>query len=188
MPTFSVGIERALQIAQDAHAGQKRKSSELPYLTHPLHVALILARAGADEVTIQAGVLHDVVEDCDGWDLDRLETELGPEVPAIVGELTEDKSGSWETRKQTAVDHVPGMSREAAMVKAADKLHNLSNLLHTLRESDDPAAVWERFSRGPSQTLAMSRALVEALVRRVDRELGEALVRALEALEQECGR
>lgn len=185
---FSPGIERALQVAQAAHRDQTRKTGGVPYLTHPLHVALILARTGADEATIQVGILHDVVEDCDDWDLDRVETEFGARVRAIVAELTEDKAQSWEVRKQTAIDHVPSMSREAAAVKAADKLHNLSNLLQDLRDAQDPDAVWENFSRGPSQTLAMSRALVGALVRRVDRELAEALVRALEALEQACDR
>ena len=75
-----------------AHEGQTRKGSSTPYIVHPLHVATMLARAGADEETIQAGVLHDVVEDCEGWTLERLEDEFGPRVREIVAHLTEDKS------------------------------------------------------------------------------------------------
>ena len=76
---FSAAVERALRVALEAHAGQLRKSPEpVPYATHCVHVALILARAGADEITLQAGLLHDVLEDCEGWTRARLESELVP--------------------------------------------------------------------------------------------------------------
>ncbi len=70
---FSPDVERALRMAQEAHSGQKRKGDgSVPYIVHPIHAALILARAGADEITILAGVLHDVVEDCEEWTLERV--------------------------------------------------------------------------------------------------------------------
>ena len=55
-------IEKAYQIARDAHKDQKRKSGE-PYIIHPLCVAIILADLEMDKETIAAGILHDVVED-----------------------------------------------------------------------------------------------------------------------------
>src|SRR5687767_12932629 len=55
-------IERAFEIARDAHAEQVRRSGE-PYITHPLGVAMILAELGLDDVTIAAALLHDAVED-----------------------------------------------------------------------------------------------------------------------------
>lgn len=155
----------------------------MPYIVHPLHVALLLAQAGADEVTIQAGVLHDVVEDCDEWTARRLEAEFGPEVRAIVAELTEDKSKSWLERKQTAVDHVADMGERALTVKAADKLHNLSSLLADLRAADHPDEVFRHFTASGPETLAMSRSLVEALVRRLENDLARSLLETLEALE-----
>ncbi len=185
---FSPEIERALHVAQDAHAGQTRKGGGKPYVVHPMHVALLLARAGADEVTIQAGLLHDVVEDCDDWTLTRLEDEFGGDVRAIVSELTEDKSKTWLERKQTAVDHVPEMTQAAVTIKAADKLHNLSSLVADLRAAEDPADIWRHFTAEPAQTLTMARLLVEALARRVDRSLSGPLLGALETLEQECSR
>jgi len=185
---YSPRIEHALHVAQTAHSGQTRKGSDKPYIVHPVHVALLLARAGEDEVSIQAGILHDVVEDCDGWDLERLEAEFGPQVRSLVAQLTEDKSKTWSERKQAAIDHVPQMTRPAATIKAADKLHNLSNLLSDLRAAEDPDSVWRHFTASASETLAMARALVEALLPRVDRDLGQALLGTLEALEQECGQ
>jgi (p)ppGpp synthase/HD superfamily hydrolase len=183
MPVFSPDIERALQVAQRAHAGQTRKGCDVPYVVHPAHVAMLLARVGADEVTIQAGLLHDVVEDCDDWTLERLEAEFGPRVCGIVAHLTEDKTKTWPERKQAAIDHVAEMSEEAVLVKAADKLHNLSSLLADLRAADAPEDVWRHFNAPPAATLTMARGLVEALDQRLEGDLISALRDTLEALE-----
>ncbi len=185
---FSPNIERALRAAHAAHLLQTRKGDgSVPYILHPVHVALILAREDADECSIVAGILHDVVEDCEDWTLERVAEEFGEDVRRVVAEVTEDKSQDWLTRKQTAVDHVPTMSSQAALVKAADKLHNLSTLRWDLKQASDHEQVWRHFNGSPSATLAMSRALVEALARRLDEGLGKALVGALEALEREVG-
>lgn len=180
---FSPEIERALRVAIAAHDGQVRKGIEsVPYVTHPFHVALMLARLGFDDTLIQAGLLHDVVEDCAGWTLERVESEFGAPVRAIVAELTEDKSQSWETRKRTAVDHVAHMSALALSVKAIDKLHNLECLLADLRATADHAQVWARFKGGRERTLTMSADLVRALEERVDARIARALRTTLQEI------
>ena len=180
---LDIGMDRALQVAIEAHSGQLRRGSDAPYAVHPVQVALALARMGAASYVIQAGVLHDVVEDCDEWTAERLEAEFGSEVHAIVAELTEDKSKSWFERKQTGVDHVAHMGERALAVKAADKLHNLSSLLADLRAVDHPDEVFRHFTASGPETLAMSRCLVEALVRRLENDLARSLLETLEALE-----
>ncbi len=180
---FSLQVERALQACLAAHAGQFRKASEgVPYCVHPLHVALMLSRWGQDEQVIAAGLLHDVVEDCDAWTVERVEAEFGKHVASIVAELTEDKDRSWEERKRLAVEHAAHMSPQAATVKCVDKLHNLRTLLQQLRDSDEPEDVWGRFNGGRERTIHMARELVEALVPRVDPKLGRSLQSALQAL------
>lgn len=180
---FSEGIERALRAAFAAHEGQLRKGADpVPYATHPVHAALIVARLGGDDETIQAAILHDVVEDCADWTLERVALEFGARVAAIVADLTEDKSKGWEERKQHAVDHAPRMRADAALVKAADKLHNLRTLLHELERATDSSAVWSRFRGGPERTLATARALVAALVPRVDARLARELEGVVERL------
>lgn len=183
---FSPGIERALEVAIAAHAGQTRKNSEgVPYFVHPVHVAMMLARLGLDEVSIQAGVLHDVVEDCEDWTIERIGEVFGSEVRSVVDDLSEDKSKSWAERKRWAVDHVPEMSERAVTVKAADKLHNLSCLLRDLEASPDPDEIWSHFKGGREQTLRMSGELVEALATRAEPRLARALrevMRSLQAL------
>ena len=167
----------------EAHAGQTRKGSEIPYITHPVHVAMILARHGAPDVVLQAALLHDVVEDCDAWTVERLEAEFGADVAAIVSELTEEKGLAWEERKQAAVDHVPHMSEGAALVKAADKLHNLSTLLGDLEEARHPDEVWRHFSRDARQTIDLAGRLATALGERLPGSLTDALGEALARLE-----
>lgn len=180
---YSSVIERALHAAIAAHSGQSRKGdSASPYVTHPMHVALILARFGLDDDVIAAGLLHDVVEDCPGWTIERVQTEFGVHVAGIVAQLTEDKTRSWAERKSAGIDKVPHMSPEAASVKACDKLHNLHTLVNDLRNADDPEKVWAKYNGGRDATLAKSRELVDALALRVDARIAKALRAALRAL------
>jgi (p)ppGpp synthase/HD superfamily hydrolase len=182
---FQPRLERALRICVEAHAGQVRKGDGAPYAVHPMHVALLLAQWSASPEVLQAALVHDVVEDCPGWTLARLEQELGPRVAAIVAELSEDKSRPWAERKQAAIDHVPQLTPEAVLVKAADKLHNLHSLAESLRASPDASVVWSRFHGGRDATLHKSEELVEALCRRLEprlaRELRDALTHLLRA-------
>lgn len=162
--TWSRGVEKALWVAHSAHDGQVRKGpDQAPYVTHSMHVALMVARWGADDEVVQAALLHDVVEDCDDWTLERLESVFGERVAHIVDQLSEDKSQTWEERKLAALEGVPSLSPEALVVKAADKLHNLQSLLAELRRPGDDAAVWARFTGGRERTLAMDRRIVDAL-------------------------
>ena len=179
---FDPGIERAIRTATVAHAGQTRKGSDLPYITHPAHVALILVRAGASSATVQAGILHDVVEDCEDWTLERLESEFGAEVTAIVAELTEDKSKTWEERKLAAVEKAATMSSDGALVKAVDQLHNLKALEESLERASAPDEIWARFNGGREATIEMATRLLEVLTGRVDSRVTEASAKALAAI------
>ena len=168
---FGEKVERALRAAVEAHQDQFRKGLDgVPYVTHPMHVALILARRGMDEDLIVAGLLHDVVEDSEVWTLERVAAEFGQHVKSIVEQLTEDRSQTWEERKRAAIDKVPRMSPEAASVKAVDKLHNLQTLLSDLR-----AAAVEALP---------DVLLVEALCGRIEPALGRALRAAQAAVAQ----
>jgi myo-inositol-1(or 4)-monophosphatase len=185
---FDPDIERAVRAALDAHAGQSRKSdAHVPYVAHPIQVALILARLGHPSRVLQAALLHDVVEDCEGWTVTRVEREFGTEVARTVAELTEDKTLTWEERKRAQIDHAPHLSPDALAVKAADKLHNLCTLAADLRAAADPMSVWFRFRGGRERTLAMSRELVDAIAARCDAQLASALRTAIADLERASG-
>ncbi len=180
---FSDGVERALRASYAAHEGQFRKGTlPVPYVLHPIHVSLLLARCGYDDEVLQAAILHDVVEDCDDWTIGRVESEFGTRVAGIVDELTEDKSLGWEARKRGAIESVPRLSDEAAAVKAGDKLHNLQSLLQDLAGASVRAEVWAEFTGGRESTLRMSKELVQALEARVDARLTRPLREVLHAL------
>lgn len=185
---YDEATERAIRAALDAHHGQVRRGdARVPYVAHAFHVALILARLGCAPRVLQAALLHDVVEDCDGWTVERVEREFGADVARTVAELTEDKSRTWEQRKRAQVDHVPRLSPDALAVKAADKLHNLRTLAADARGSADPDAMWSRFRGGRARTLAMSRELVDALAARCDVRLSAELRDAMHDLERTAG-
>jgi (p)ppGpp synthase/HD superfamily hydrolase len=148
--------ERALRFAARAHRGQTRKGTDVPYITHPVHVAAIVRHYGFPEEAIVAGLLHDVVED-QGVSLAAIQETFGATVAETVGALSEcrlDRAGEvrpWHVRKAEAVEQIRKASAEAAAVKAADVLHNGQSILYDLRL--DGAAVWLRFTKSPQEML-----------------------------------
>ncbi len=148
-----------------------------------MQVALFLARFGASQAVVAAGLLHDVVEDApQHWSLERLEREFGAEVAGIVGELTEDKRLGWAERKRAGIEKAATMSASAVLVKTADKWHNLHGLARQLAAAPDAATVWARFRGGREDSLRVARDFVHVLGPRLDLPLREALELALAAL------
>ena len=119
-------IERAFAAADQAHAGQLRKSGE-PYITHPLAVARILADLGIGPTTIAAALLHDTVEDTD-YSLEMLRGDFGDEVAMLVDGVTKlDKVKFGDAAQaETVRKMVVAMSKDirVLVIKLADRLHN----------------------------------------------------------------
>ncbi|PJJ72315.1 GTP pyrophosphokinase [Diaminobutyricimonas aerilata] len=119
-------IERAYQVAERAHDGQKRRSGE-PYITHPIAVAQILADLGIGAKTIAAALLHDTVEDTD-YHLDQLRADFGDEVAMLVDGVTKlDKLKYGDSAQaETVRKMVVAMSKDirVLLIKLADRLHN----------------------------------------------------------------
>lgn len=143
-------VEKAMRLAAEAHRDQTRKASTVPYLSHPASVALILARAGyGDEAVLSAALLHDVVEDTP-LTLEQLALEFPEEVVQIVASLSEQKTDDagvkrpWKDRKVDHIRHLKSASPEAKAVALADKLHNLTSMLHDQADCGD--GLWDRFN------------------------------------------
>ena len=120
----------AAQFAADRHRDQRRKGADAtPYINHPLDVAAHLARHGIGDIDIlTAAILHDTVEDTE-TSIEELEERFGARVAGIVGEVTDDKSLAKAERKRLQVEHAPHKSREAKLVKIADKTSNLRDII-----------------------------------------------------------
>jgi guanosine-3',5'-bis(diphosphate) 3'-pyrophosphohydrolase len=119
-------VERAFEIARDAHTGQLRKSGE-EYITHPVAVSQILAELGLNDTTIIASLLHDTVEDTP-YSLEQLRSDFGDEIANLVDGVTKlDKLTYGPTAEaETVRKMVIAMSRDirVLVIKLADRLHN----------------------------------------------------------------
>jgi GTP diphosphokinase / guanosine-3',5'-bis(diphosphate) 3'-diphosphatase len=128
----------ALAFAAHKHRDQRRKNLEAsPYINHPIDLANILWNEGGVEKpeVIAAALLHDTIEDTDTTP-EELRERFGGKVAAIVDEVTDDKSLEKLERKQLQVTHAPTLSREAKLVKLADKISNLRDM------AASPPATW----------------------------------------------
>lgn len=158
---YSQKVREAIDFAVWAHEGQKRKDGKTPYIVHPLAVALLLAKAGANEETVIAGLLHDIVEDC-SVTRERVESEFGRKVANIVQEITEaPKIFTWRMRKAEVLRGIPKMTKEALMVKSADIVHNLNNLI--LGYYHEGAIFLKRFNASKTDLFNYDRELFKAL-------------------------
>ncbi|MEW1675662.1 RelA/SpoT family protein [Streptomyces noursei] len=135
-------VERAYQVAERWHRGQKRKSGD-PYITHPLAVTTILAELGMDPATLMAGLLHDTVEDTE-YGLDTLRRDFGDQVALLVDGVTKlDRVKFGEAAQaETVRKMVVAMAKDprVLVIKLADRLHNMRTMRYLKREKQEKKA------------------------------------------------
>ena len=146
LPADRLGIiDRAYRYAADAHEGQVRRSGE-PFIEHPLQTALYLAELRLDANALAAGLLHDVVEDCDVC-LEEIEDEFGKEIAGLVDGVTkltqaevdfeEGKNGFVLRDSDVDLQQAASLRKmlvamasdvRVVLIKLADRLHNMRTL------------------------------------------------------------
>ena len=173
----------ALSYAARVHRHQRRKGTQVPYVTHLLAVAAIVGENGGTEDEVVAALLHDAPEDQGGETrLAEIRERFGAEVSDIVAgnsDTYQEAKPPWRGRKERYVAHVARAPHSVRLVSAADKLHNARSVLADLRCLGDD--LWPRFNGGREGTLWYYRALVEAfrsagsnpVVEELDRVVGE---------------
>ncbi len=150
----------------EVYQKQKRKGKDIPYITHPLTVGLILSQVGASEDVIVAGILHDTIEDSvkEKKVTPAMLTErFGENVTTLVESVTEaNKELPWEERKQEALEHIPKFSHDSVLVKSADVISNMSELIDDhARDGED---VWSRFTAPKDKLLENAYKVISALL------------------------
>jgi (p)ppGpp synthase/HD superfamily hydrolase len=145
----------ALRLAHELHAGQTRKASQVPYVSHVLAVAATVLEYGGDEDAAIAALLHDAVEDCGGLaTADVIRSRFGDTVVDLVlgcSDTTESPKPPWQERKRRYLEHLPGAAPDVLLISAADKLHNLHSLLR--EERVHGSDLWTFFRAGREGTL-----------------------------------
>ena len=125
-------ISEAYKFANEKHFGQKRLTGE-DYIIHPLNVAYILTRISADYETLSAGLLHDVVEDCN-VSIDEIEEKFGHNIAILVDGVTKinklNLSGTTEALINNQRKIIVGLSEDVRVIiiKLADRLNNMQTL------------------------------------------------------------
>jgi GTP diphosphokinase / guanosine-3',5'-bis(diphosphate) 3'-diphosphatase len=126
------GLDDVFAFAQEAHAGQSRKSGEA-FVNHPIEVALILAELHMDTPTLKAALLHDVVEDSEVT-LDEVRERFGNEVAELVDGVTKLGKIEFESLSEAQSNNLRKMLIAMAkdirviLIKLADRLHNMRTL------------------------------------------------------------
>ena len=130
---------KALAFAAHKHRDQRRKDAEAsPYINHPIALADVLMNEGGvtDVEVLCAALLHDTVEDT-ATTHEELANAFGSRIARIVAEVTDDKALPKSERKRLQVEHAASISREAKLVKLADKICNLRDVM------ERPPAKWD---------------------------------------------
>lgn len=131
LPGVSDDIQKAFEFSHMAHEGQKRLSWEL-YITHPLKSAEILLFIKPDLATIQACILHDVIEDTT-YTYEDIEANFGKEVADLCEWLSKVSSVRYshdERQLETLKKTFLAMAKDLRVIfiKLADRIHNIQTL------------------------------------------------------------
>lgn len=141
-------VDKAVMLAVKAHKGQVRKYTGKPYISHPLAVGVTLSNAGASDVVVAAGILHDVIEDT-FYTFEDIAKGIGNGVASLVLEVTDPypsgSGGNRSYRKAKYAEKLARGSAEAQTIKLADLLDNTKDIVERdpgfakvyLREAQD---------------------------------------------------
>lgn len=151
-------IERAMALAVRAHEGQMRKEAAVPYIVHPVSVALILARYGFSDTVIAAALVHDVVEDTSVSE-EELRRELGDGVADLVVPVTHDSTLPWEEKKRAYIEAVRNASMDVKAISIADKITNAESLIAAYKVQG--TAIWKYFNAGREKKLWFEHAMLD---------------------------
>lgn len=198
---MKLGIQkRLLEAAECAlrwHAGQYRKQTEIPYVSHLLQVAGLVLEHGGDPDQAAAALLHDSLEDAPdaaerGRRKQEIEERFGEDVLQIVLDCTDtgdteslgDKR-PWLERKEAYLARLTGTSQRSRLVVACDKLHNLHAVVWDVKTHGN--GVFDRFTSTPEQQAWYFESITEILKDSIPDRLCSEIQNLVEALRQIVG-
>lgn len=148
-------FNEALSYAESLHREQKRKGTDIPYVSHLLIVSSLVLENGGSEDQAIAALLHDAVEDQGGESrLTEIREKYGESVAQIVADCTDawvEPKPEWRVRKVSYINSLQKKDASSLLVSLADKTHNAEAILQDYKEIGD--ALWKRFNAGKEGTL-----------------------------------
>ena len=141
-------LDKAIELAVNAHSGTKREGTDVPFILHPLEALTIASTLTLDEDVLCAAVLHDTVEDTAVTFRD-LEREFGKRVALLVDAESDivfegkSREESWRLRKEEAIDRLSTAANDVKIVALADKLSNIRAIYRDYLAIGDE--VWDLF-------------------------------------------
>lgn len=144
-------ISAAFALAALVHEKQTRKSTNIPYISHPMAVAAQVAVWGGSEDQFIAALLHDVVEDGGAQYMPVIEEHFGKHVLDLVMACSDaapqrgQPKGAWIERKEKYIANLRSAADEVLLISAADKWHNLASILADAKQLGE--VVFDRFIR-----------------------------------------
>lgn len=144
-------IGAAFALAALVHEKQTRKSTNIPYISHPMAVAAQVAVWGGSEDQFIAALLHDVVEDGGAQYMPVIEEHFGKHVLDLVMACSDaapqrgQPKGAWIERKEKYIANLRSAADEVLLISAADKWHNLASILTDAKQLGE--VVFDRFIR-----------------------------------------
>jgi len=173
-------IHRALEIAEEAHAGQTR-DDDTPYILHPLRVALSLMQEFDihDADILCATLLHDVAEDHKQFTPDYIEAEFGTRVGSIVRTLTkpEEPTKTREEINQVYFERLRHSDEDCKLIKLADKLDNVRDAINC----PYPAKQWRTAAEAKDFYLSLAASLRDAQRQQIILKFMKKAIATLEA-------
>ncbi len=179
MTTITHRFTLALDYARIAHAAQRRKGTDIPYLYHLLGVASLVIEHGGNEDQAIAGLLHDLIEDCGEPHADMIRAQFGDVVAKIVSDCTDGsaeqkkestgaqaKREDWTQRKLHYIAHLDHADETTLLVSGCDKLHNARAILIDLENPEVGEEVFSRFTGGKDGTLRYYHSLAAIFSKR----------------------
>lgn len=144
-------ISAAFALAALVHEKQTRKSTDIPYISHPMAVAAQVAVWGGSEDQFIAALLHDVVEDGGAQYMPVIEKHFGKHVLDLVMACSDaapqrgQPKGAWIERKEKYIANLRSAADEVLLISAADKWHNLASILADAKQLGE--VLFDRFIR-----------------------------------------
>ena len=164
-------ISKAIQFATLAHQNQFRKVTDdtnepkKAYILHPLEAGIIVSQIVYDEEMICAAILHDTVEDAK-VSYESIGKMFSPRVMILVESQSEDKSKTWQERKDHMVEYLKQntTARDIKIITLGDKLSNIRAIKRDLNNPSVGVKVWDRFKvKSPELQGNYYKGIVEGL-------------------------